>query len=166
MDAMQQLYQQLIIEHSKSPNGRVPRGELENGAVNSPDDTGMVTGKSHQVNPTCGDEITLYAKMDGDTVTDIVWEGQGCAISQASASVMTDMAKGHTLAEIADDNLLFHELMHSRGLGLTDQAATEQLGDAVAFTGVSQYPARIKCALLGWEALRAAIQSVNQPEIH
>jgi len=157
MDAMQQLYQQLILEHSKTPNGRVGAGALDTKIGNAD-----IIGKSHQVNPTCGDEITLVAKFDGDKVSDIVWEGQGCAISQASASVMTEMAIGHTTAEIADDNLLFHELMHSRGLGLSDPAQTEQLGDAVAFTGVSQYPARVKCALLGWEALRAAIQNAKE----
>ncbi|MDR2702897.1 MAG: SUF system NifU family Fe-S cluster assembly protein [Cellulomonadaceae bacterium] len=153
---MTQLYQQLILEHSKTPTGRVAKGELE--GANS---HGLNIGTSHQVNPTCGDEITLVAKFEGDKIADIIWEGQGCAISQASASVMTDMAIGQTATQVTDDNLLFHELMHSRGAGLTDPQAIEQLGDAVAFTGVSQYPARIKCALLGWEALRAAIHQAQ-----
>ena len=146
MDALQQLYQQLILEHSKKPHGRVASGSLSAGG----------SGISHQVNPTCGDEITLQVVTDGGVVKEVAWEGQGCSISQAAASVMTDLVVGESVAEAGALNELFHELMRSRGKGLPDDDE-EALGDATAFTGVSQYPARIKCALLGWEALKDAL---------
>ena len=148
---MQQLYQQLILEHSKKPHGRVVPGSLEAAAVK---DRG--SGLSHQVNPTCGDEITLRATVTDGVITELIWEGQGCSISQASASVLIDLVTGEPVSQATEVNDLFHELMRSRGQGLSDDAE-EALGDATAFTGVSQYPARIKCALLGWEALTGAL---------
>jgi len=144
---MEQLYQQVILDHSKKPHGR--------GLV---DLTGAFAGESHQVNPTCGDEVTLRAQFsetaDGRRVVEsISWEGQGCSISQASLSVLTDLVTGQDVATTEHLGSLFRDLMGSRGKGL-DEDREDELGDAAAFTGVSQFPARIKCALLGWSALR------------
>jgi nitrogen fixation NifU-like protein len=147
---MEQLYQQLILDHAKSPHGR-----------------GLADGfdaESFQVNPTCGDEVRLRVHLApgedaaaGPVVIDRVsWEGQGCSISQASVSVMSELVSG---AEVPTAERLaetFVDLMHSRGEGL-DEQAEDTLGDATAFTGVGRYPARIKCALLGWMALRDAL---------
>ena len=114
------------------------------------------TGQSHQVNPTCGDEVTLRVELAGDTIDRVSWEGQGCSISQASLSVLTDLVTGRPVIEAEHLGDAFRELMGSRGKGL-DDAAEDELGDATAFTGVSRYPARIKCALLGWAALRDSL---------
>jgi len=157
MDALTQMYQQLILDHSKHPVGR---GEL--GAPKTD-----LFGTSHQVNPACGDEITLQVEVtDGNKVADVTWQGEGCSISQASASVMSELVAGLPISEVLHLDDLFHELMNSRGKGLAD-AEEDELGDATAFTGVSQYPARIKCALLGWVALRDSLMrsgAVSTPE--
>ncbi|MCA5893445.1 SUF system NifU family Fe-S cluster assembly protein [Isoptericola sp. NEAU-Y5] len=147
MSSLEQMYQQVILDHAKRPHGQ---GLVDVAA-------GHLGGESHQVNPTCGDEITLRVDVDGDTVAGVSWEGQGCSISQASASVMTELVAGRPLAEVARLDAAFHDLMGSRGKGLEDEAALDDLGDASAFTGVSQYPARIKCALLGWAALKDSL---------
>lgn len=148
--AMEQLYQQVILDHSRMPNGR--------GFVDL--DPAHECGESHQINPTCGDEVTLRVELAGSgqdrAVKQISWEGQGCSISQASLSVMTELTEGQSTAEVERLGGIFRELMNSRGKGLP-QDQEESLGDATAFTGVSQYPARIKCALLGWAALRDAV---------
>ncbi|WP_205710883.1 Fe-S cluster assembly sulfur transfer protein SufU [Isoptericola sp. BMS4] len=154
MSALEQMYQQVILDHAKHPHGR--------GLVEAGDPaTGHRSGESHQVNPTCGDEITLRVDVrtdaEGTTVAGVSWEGQGCSISQASASVMTELVTGQDLAGIARLDAVFHDLMASRGKGLDDDEALDALGDASAFTGVSQYPARIKCALLGWAALKDSL---------
>ncbi|MGO1317445.1 MAG: Fe-S cluster assembly sulfur transfer protein SufU [Cellulomonadaceae bacterium] len=145
---MEQLYQQVILDHARTPVGR--------GLVDAAD--GVTSGLSHQVNPTCGDEVTLRVEVtpDGSAISRISWDGQGCSISQASLSVMAELADGATPADAEHLGETFRELMHSRGKGLDDDREDE-LGDATAFTGVSQYPARIKCALLGWAALRDAL---------
>ena len=147
MSSLEQMYQQVILDHAKRPHGR--------GLVEAPGD--HRSGESHQVNPTCGDEITLRVDVDGTTVAGVSWEGQGCSISQASASVMTELVTGHDLADVARLDAVFHDLMSSRGKGLDDEDSLDVLGDASAFTGVSQYPARIKCALLGWAALKDSL---------
>ncbi|WP_416343672.1 Fe-S cluster assembly sulfur transfer protein SufU [Isoptericola peretonis] len=147
MSSLEQMYQQVILDHAKRPHGH--------GLVDAPAD--HRSGESHQVNPTCGDEITLRVDVDGSTVAGVSWEGQGCSISQASASVMTELVTGHDLADVARLDAVFHDLMSSRGKGLDDDDALDALGDASAFTGVSQYPARIKCALLGWAALKDSL---------
>ncbi|WP_418277117.1 Fe-S cluster assembly sulfur transfer protein SufU [Isoptericola jiangsuensis] len=157
MSSLEQMYQQVILDHAKRPHGR---GLIEVAA-------GHLAGESHQVNPTCGDEITLRVDVrpdaDGARLAGVSWEGQGCSISQASASVMAGLVEGQDLAEVARLDALFHDLMASRGKGLTDEGALEALGDADAFTGVSQYPARIKCALLGWAALKDSLARSGAP---
>ena len=141
--AMEQLYQQLIIDHAKDPHGK---GLAEPYAA-----------ESFQVNPTCGDEVTLRVHLrDDGTVERVSWAGQGCSISQASTSVMSELVEGRPVAEVEGLGEDFRALLHTRGEGL-DEAAEDRLGDATAFTGVGRYPARIKCALLGWMALRDAL---------
>jgi nitrogen fixation NifU-like protein len=145
-NAMEQLYQQLIIEHAKAPHGKGLADDFD--------------AESFQVNPTCGDEVRLRVHLtvgDGPPVVQRVsWDGHGCSISQASVSVMSDLVTGHPVADADAIGEDFRALMHTRGEGL-DEAAEDRLGDATAFTGVSRYPARIKCALLGWMALRDAL---------
>jgi len=135
------MYQEVILDHYKHPHGRGLReGDAE----------------VHHVNPTCGDEITLRVKYDGSTIADVSYEGQGCSISQASASVLNDLLVGKDLAEAQKIQGVFLELMQSKGKLEPDDAMEEILEDAVAFAGVSKYPARVKCALLSWMAWKDA----------
>lgn len=152
---LQQLYQQIILDHAKARHGA--------GLAEVP--AGAKSGESHQLNPTCGDEITLRAVMGagaendgGSAVEGISWEGQGCSISMASASVLTDLAAGMPRDEVMDLVENFREVMRSRG---TVEADEEVLGDAAAFSGVSRYPARVKCAMLAWVALEEALLAAN-----
>lgn len=140
-----QLYQQIILDHAKFRHGE---GLREAAA-------GTIAGQSHQYNPTCGDEITLRLIRDGDTITGISWEGNGCSISMAAASVLTDMV-GEGVSEAGMLSLIdhFREVLRSRG---TLEADEEVLGDAAAFSGVSRYPARIQCAMLAWVAAEEAL---------
>lgn len=139
------MYQDVILDHYKHPHGRGLRdGDAE----------------VHHVNPTCGDEITLRVKMDGQTITDISYEGQGCSISQASASVLNELLVGKELEDAERVGGAFLELMQSRGQLEPDDAMEALLEDAVAFAGVSKYPARVKCALLSWMAWKDATAQV------
>ena len=150
VSTLEQMYQQVILDHAKRPVGH--------GLVDLASAEGHLAGESHQVNPTCGDEVTLRVDVTPEgSVAGVSWDGQGCSISQASVSVMTSLVEGVPLAEVARLDGLFHDLMSSRGKGLDDDEAEDALGDATAFTGVSQYPARIKCALLGWAALKDSL---------
>jgi nitrogen fixation protein NifU and related proteins len=136
---LESMYQEIILDHYRTPHHK---------GLREPYDVEV-----HHVNPTCGDEITLRVKLDGDTVTDVSYDSVGCSISQASASVLTDLVIGHDV----DTGLVAHRefvaLMQSKGLVEPDE---EILEDAVAFTGVSKYPARVKCALLSWMAWKDA----------
>lgn len=130
------LYQQVILDHSKRKNGF----GLQDGAA----------AESHQLNPTCGDEITLRLHLaEDDTIERISWEGAGCSISMASASLLHDLVAGLTREEARERIALFREMMRSKGEGVEDD---EPLGDAAALEGVSRYVARVKCAMLGWVA--------------
>jgi nitrogen fixation NifU-like protein len=140
---MEQLYQQVILDHAKFPHGRGLGGSAD--------------GESHQVNPTCGDEVTLQVDVSSGVVDDVRWEGQGCSISQASISVLHDLVVGQDLAQVDHLAETFRALMQSKGAGLDDEAAEDELGDANAFTGVGKFSARVKCALLGWSALQDAL---------
>jgi nitrogen fixation NifU-like protein len=133
------LYQDIILDHYKHPRGR---HLLENPA-----------GESHQVNPTCGDEVTVQVALDPEGHLVLGYEGQGCSISQASASVMSEMLAGGDPARANRVRGAFVDLMHGKGEVEGDE---EVLGDGVAFGGVAKYPARIKCALLPWMALQDA----------
>ena len=142
MGSLDQLYQQVILDHSRERHGH--------GALAEPDAT------SHQVNPTCGDEVELGVRVQDGRVVAVGWEGDGCSISQASISVMHDLVVGADLAAVARLEEDFDALMHSRGRGV-DEAVLDELDDGAAFEGVSKYPNRVKCALLGWMALKDAL---------
>ncbi|MCL2803143.1 MAG: SUF system NifU family Fe-S cluster assembly protein [Micrococcales bacterium] len=142
MVAMDQLYQQLIMDEARYPRGR--------GLAESFD------GESFQVNPTCGDRVRLRVSVNGDQLAAVTWDGQGCAISMASTSIMTELTKSEALPEVDTLSEAMNELMHSRGQGVSSDCE-DLLGDAMAFEGVSLYPMRIKCALLGWMALKDAL---------
>ena len=133
------LYQEIILDHYKHPRGRGLREPY--GA------------QVHHVNPTCGDEVTLRVRVVDDKITDISYEGMGCAISQASASVLHELLTGRSLPEALATHAAFVELVSGRGTVAPDE---EVLEDAVAFAGVAKYPARVKCALLGWMAFKDA----------
>jgi len=158
--AMEQLYQQVILDHAKYPHGRgLPADATAVGVATA--DHGSCAATSHQVNPTCGDEITLHVDVDttgaAPVLRGVAWDGQGCSISQASTSVLHDLVVGQDLATVDRLAASFRELMQSQGAGLGDDVAEDALGDATAFTGVSRYAARVKCALLGWVALNDAL---------
>lgn len=133
------LYQEIILDHYRNPHHKGLRDPFD--------------AEVHHVNPTCGDEVTVRVSVDGDVVTDVSYEGQGCSISQASTSVMTDLVIGRPVTEALHTAEEFLELMQSRGRAEPDEDVLE---DAVAFAGVSRYPARVKCALLGWMAWKDA----------
>lgn len=133
------LYQEVILDHFKRPHHK--------GLV-SPADIQV-----HHVNPSCGDEVTLNLSVDGGVVRNISWDGVGCSISQASVSIMSDLVLGKTVAQAYTILDAFTELMSSKGTLKGDESV---LDDAVALAGVSKFPARIKCALLGWMAFKDA----------
>ncbi|GGO24417.1 iron-sulfur cluster assembly scaffold protein NifU [Microbispora rosea subsp. aerata] len=135
------MYQELILEHYKHPQGRGLREPYD--------------AEVHHVNPTCGDEVTLRVKVaDGGKVLDVSYDGQGCSISQAAASVLHELATGSTVEESLSVVDEFTRLMQGRG---TVEPNEEVLGDAVAFAGVAKFPARVKCALLAWMAYKDAL---------
>jgi nitrogen fixation NifU-like protein len=140
MSALRDLYQQVILDHNRNPkNFRV----MQN-----------ATGSIEGYNPLCGDHYTIYVRMDGDVIADISFTGAGCAISKASASVMSSMLKGKTLG---DAEGMFRDF---RGLvtgALASEEEMERLGKLAAFAGVSEFPARVKCASLPWHTLHAAL---------
>jgi nitrogen fixation NifU-like protein len=139
MMQLDNLYQEVILDHYKHP---------ENKGLNATYDAQV-----HHVNPSCGDEITLNLSLDGTKIKNLSWDGVGCSISQASVSIMSGLILGKTLLEAQAILDNFVELMQSKGTGKPDESILE---DAVALAGVSQYPARIKCALLGWMAYKDA----------
>jgi nitrogen fixation NifU-like protein len=130
------LYQEIILDHYKHPHGRGLREPYD--------------GEAHHVNPTCGDEITVRVSSD---FSEISYDGLGCSISQASASVLHELLLGRTDADVASVHRAFVELMQGRGQVEPDE---DLLGDAVAFAGVAKFPARVKCALLPWMAFKDA----------
>ncbi|MEU6207708.1 SUF system NifU family Fe-S cluster assembly protein [Micromonospora musae] len=140
---LDQLYQEIILDHYKHPHGRGLR-DAEGGAN---------TAEAHHVNPTCGDEVTMRVATDGSVLTDISYDGMGCSISQASASVLHELLSGRRAGEAFEVHEAFVELMSGRGQVTPDE---DVLGDGVAFAGVARYPARVKCALLPWMAFKDA----------
>ena len=134
------LYQEVILDHYRNPLHKKLLTDY--------------TVKVHHVNPSCGDEIDLALNTDKDMITDIGWDGIGCSISQASASIASDLLIGKTREEALSLIEEFNELMHSKGLQTGDE---ERLDDAVALSGVSKFPARVKCALLGWMAVKDSL---------
>lgn len=137
------LYGEIILDHYRNPYGKGLREPY--------------AAEVHHVNPTCGDELTLRVRLGhgpDPVLADVSYDGQGCSISQASASVLAELVTGKPLSAVRPLHEAFLELMHGRGQVEPDE---ELLGDAVAFAGVARYPARVKCALLGWMALQDAI---------
>lgn len=147
-DPLAGLYQELILEHAKLRSGE---GEID-----------PFDGQRHLKNPTCGDEVTLRVRLAGEgdaaRVDALGWVGQGCSISQASASVLAEQAPGLTVAEVRRRIEAMRELLRSRGSVEPDE---QLLGDAVAFAGVAKFPMRVKCAMLAWVALEEALAGLD-----
>ena len=145
MSELNELYQEVILEHSKAPrNYRKPAG---------------TNRTAEGYNPLCGDHFTVYLDMDGDKIREVGFQGSGCAISKASASMMTQSLKGKTRAEAEQLFEQFH------GLVTGEQGASangSHLGKLAVFSGVCKYPARVKCAILAWHALQSALQGDQQ----
>lgn len=155
MPGLEDLYREIILDHYRSPRNR---GEL-------------ATPPAHRVegfNPLCGDEIVVFVQVEGDVVTDIAIGGQGCSISQSSASMMTSAVKGKTLEEVRELSGAFKGMMsiHEAGLGgddaeIASPAQEVKLGDLEALRGVVKFPVRIKCATLSWNTLLQALDEVT-----
>ncbi|HEY5202845.1 MAG TPA: SUF system NifU family Fe-S cluster assembly protein [Acidothermaceae bacterium] len=145
---LESMYQEIILDHYRTPHHK---------GLREPYDVEV-----HHVNPTCGDEITLRVKLDGDTVADVSYDSAGCSISQASASVLTDLVIGRDIETGLVAHREFVALMQSKGAAIPDE---EILEDAVAFTGVSKYPARVKCALLSWMAWKDATAQARENKL-
>ena len=138
---LESMYQEVILDHYKNPQHAGLREPYE--------------AEVHHVNPSCGDELTLRVHLseDGSTVEDVSYDAEGCSISQASTSVMAEEVIGLPVDEAMSKLAAFDEMITSRG---TVEGDAETIGDGVAFAGVAKFPARVKCALLGWKAFQAA----------
>ncbi|GBC78246.1 Zinc-dependent sulfurtransferase SufU [bacterium HR08] len=139
MNDLRDLYQEVLLDHSKRPRN-----------------FGVLADADHQAvghNPLCGDKVVVYLRMDGDRIADIRFQGQGCAVSQASASMMTESVKGKTRAEAEALFKRFHELL----TGTAGPETVSELGKLAIFAGVRKYPVRVKCATLAWHTLHAAL---------
>lgn len=147
-DELRTLYQEIILDQARTPYGR-----------------GIVEGWSarvHEVNPVCGDELDLAPTLDGSTIQTVRWEGHGCAISQASASLLAGLVEG---ARVDDTRLLIEDFRTAlRSRGAIDLDA-DRFGEAVALGGVSRYVARVKCAMLAWVALDHALDIATEPSL-
>ena len=142
-DDLTELYQQVILDHSKSPrNFR----KLEH-----------ANRTAHGHNPLCGDNVTLYVDLEGEVVKDIGFQGSGCAISKASASLLTDSIKGKTRTEVRQLFEKVHEMVKS------GRSAEGEVGKLAVFAGVHKFPARVKCAILPWHAVIAALENQAEP---
>ena len=145
MSDLRDLYQEVILDHSKRPrNFRALQG---------------ANHRAEGFNPLCGDRVTLYLVLDGDTLKDVSFQGSGCAISTASASMLTESLKGKTREQAEALFEKFHRLVTAEPEPGADPA---ELGKLVAFTGVREFPMRVKCATLAWHALNAALKDENR----
>ena len=143
------LYQEVILDHYKRPQNKKLATTYD--------------AQVHHVNPSCGDEIDLNLVIKNDVVTSITWDGVGCSISQASVSILTELLIGKSITEAYAIYDNFVSLMQSKGEVIGDEAVLE---DAIALAGVSKYPARIKCALLGWMAFKdASVQAQAKSQL-
>ncbi|ALR12070.1 Fe-S cluster assembly sulfur transfer protein SufU [Mycobacteroides saopaulense] len=146
---LEQMYQEVILDHYKHPHHRGLREPFAT--------------EVHHVNPTCGDEVTLRVALEDNKIADVSYDGQGCSISQAATSVLTDLVIGLTVDEALKTVASFNEMISSRG---TIDGDEDVIGDGIAFAGVSRYPARVKCALLGWMAFKdALVQAIEHQEV-
>jgi len=141
------LYQEIILDHYKHPHGR---------GLRDAEDPADRVAEAHHVNPTCGDEVTVRVATDGTVLHDISYDGMGCSISQASASMMSDLVEGKTVSEIRGLTDEFQHMMKE-----PDVPAPESLGDLEALQGVVKFPVRIKCATLPWNTLTNALDEVE-----
>ena len=141
MSELGDLYQEVIVDHSLHPHNCRAMADA--------------TRQAEGYNPLCGDQVTVYVKLEGDRIQDISFEGKGCAISKASASVMTDVVKDKTKAETEALFNTFHHLVTGKE-GPVDE---ESLGKLAAFSGVYEFPTRVKCAILAWHTLRSALEA-------
>ncbi|MFQ5723887.1 MAG: Fe-S cluster assembly sulfur transfer protein SufU [Terriglobia bacterium] len=144
MNDLRELYQEMIIDHSRRPRNFRALADANHNAQG--------------FNPLCGDKVTVYLKLDGDTVRDLSFQGSGCAISTASASLMTETLKGKTLAQAEALFQKFHRLV----TGENEEAAAPELGKLTALAGVRDYPIRVKCATLAWHTLKAALKGARE----
>jgi nitrogen fixation NifU-like protein len=135
-----EMYQEIILDHYR---------EKHHAGLREP-----YSSQVRHVNPSCGDELTLRVDLDGDRIADVSYDGDGCSISQASTSVMSDLVIGRTVPQAMGLYGQFQDMMESGGKALPDEDCLE---DAIAFNGVAQFPARVKCAMLAWAALRDAL---------
>ncbi|SCC79012.1 FeS assembly scaffold apoprotein IscU [Bifidobacterium commune] len=166
-DDFEQMYQEVILDASKNPHGKEQFALDVTSESSATAETGVqanheycTPGESHQFNPTCGDQVTVHVEVSDSEprrIERLVWDGSGCSISTASLSMMVDLVDGKTVEEAMQLESAFQQLMQSRGAGLDDADEKEALGDAVVFQGVSKYPMRIKCALLGWAGLKDSL---------
>jgi len=141
---LQDLYQELILDHGSRPRNLKKLAEANHTAEG--------------YNPLCGDKVKVYVNLDGEVVKDISFEGAGCAISTASASIMTETLKGKTRAEADALFEMFHDLV----TGQQRKLDSPELGKLAVFSGVSEFPMRVKCATLSWHTLRAAIKGKEE----
>lgn len=146
MSELRDLYQEVILDHSKAPRNRK---RLE-----------PADGRAEGYNPLCGDRLTVSYRVAGEAVGEIAFEGSGCAISVASASMMTEALAGHTVSEIDRTFRDFHALVTGK---LDPELASEKLGKLAVFSGVREFPVRVKCATLAWHTLRAALSHETRP---
>jgi len=144
MSDLRELYQEVILDHNKSPHNFRELPDADRHAEGD--------------NPLCGDVVTVYVGLDGDTIREVAFQGSGCAISQASASMMTDAVKGKTLDEARALSQEFRNLLTDRGDAPVDPAT---LGKLAVFTGVKEFPMRVKCATLAWHTLAAALDDTD-----
>ena len=145
------MYQEIILDHYKHPQHRELPTDFD--------------AEVHHVNPTCGDEVTLRVAVRDGAIADLGWTGEGCSISQASTSVMSGLVVGKPVDDAMALHEVFLDLMQSKGDAHLTEDQADALDDAVAFEGVAKYPARVKCALLGWMAMRGAVaQAVGEKD--
>jgi nitrogen fixation NifU-like protein len=145
---LESMYQEIILDHYRKPHGHGLRDPFD--------------AEVHHVNPTCGDEVTLRVHLDGSgrdaKVVDVSYDSLGCSISQAATSVLNDLVVGHTVGESFEVLAAYQQMVQGRGKVEPDE---DVLDDAVAFAGVAAYPARVKCALLGWMAFKDAVAQAD-----
>ena len=143
MSELSDLYQEVILDHSRHPHNYHAMADA--------------TRQAEGYNPLCGDQVTVYVKLEGDKIHDISFEGHGCAISKSSASVMTDLVKGKSKAEAAALSDKFRQLVTGGS-----HAEADSSDKLAIFSGVSEFPTRVKCAVLGWHTLRSALDNKKE----
>jgi nitrogen fixation NifU-like protein len=146
MSDLRALYQEVILDHSKRPHNHRAMADA--------------TRAAQGYNPLCGDKISLFVKLDGTRIADVSFQGSGCAISTASASILTETLKGKTLAEAEALFQTFHNLVTGK---TPSEGSSQELGKLAVFSGVSQFPVRVKCATLAWHTLRSALAGGQEP---